>query len=294
METFEYYEPKTVSETTQLLSDYGGRAVVLAGGVDLIPSMRKEEFKAKCVVNIQKVAGLARIDFDDSAGLRFGAMATLRALETSRDVQQYYPAFYAALHQITSVQAKCMGTAVGNICVGTPGSDVATVLLALGARLTIAGPAGERVEPMEHFYMGKRRTSLQTGEMVVGVCLPFPPQGTVSAFINLVRVHADVAKLTTAVTITIGSGVCKDARIALGAAAPTVFRARKAEAALLGRALTAEAINDAAHIAAGETNPSSGIRSTAEYRKDAVVVLVRRAIEKALAVGKVKNEEEER
>src|SRR5271157_3352530 len=123
MRAFEYFEPKTVAEATKYLSDYGEMARVLAGGCDLIPSMRKDSLRADCVVNIQRVVGLDRIESEDGMGLRFGAMAKLRALETSPEVQKRYPAFYEALHQITSVQAKCMGTAVGNVCVATPGSD---------------------------------------------------------------------------------------------------------------------------------------------------------------------------
>ena len=290
MNTFEYFEPATVAEATKLLSDYGGKARILAGGCDLVPSMRKETFHADCVVNIRKIAGLDRIDFDDT-GLRFGAMATLRALETSPFIHRYYPAFYDALHQITSVQAKYMGTAVGNICVATPGSDVATVLFALGAQLSISGPAGDRVEAMERFYTGKKSTSLSPTEMVVQVFLPRPKPGNVTAFLNLVRVHADVAKLTTAVSLTVDADLCKEARIALGAAAPTVFRAVQAEAALKGQKLTVETIRNASQIAAGETNPSSGIRSTTEYRKDVTAVLVRRAIEKALAAGETGSKE---
>ncbi len=291
MRAFEYFEPRSVGEATKYLADYGETARVLAGGCDLIPSMRKDSFRADCVVNIQTVVGLDRIEVEDGRGLRFGAMAKLRALETSPEVQKRYPAFYEALHQITSVQAKCMGTAVGNVCVATPGSDVATALMALGAQLSISGIAGGRVEAIEQFYTGKRRTSLQSGEMVVNVFLPLPRQGTAAAFLNLVRVHADVPKLTTAVSIVVESGVCTQARIALGAAAPTVFRARQAEAALVGRAISAQTINEAAQTASGETRPSSGLRSTAEYRRDATVVLVKRALEKALASANVENGE---
>lgn len=279
---FEYFEPGSVKEASQLLSAYGDKAQVLAGGIDLIPRMRRGLFRPDYLVNIQKIPGMDTIESAGANGLKFGAMARLRSLESSEAVRENYPALHAAIHQISSVQAKHMGTAVGNLCVATPASDVATTLLALGAELTISGVDGQRKEPIEKFYPDYGRTSLQSGEMVTEVFLPGPPPGTATAFMNLVRTHADIAKVSIAVTITVREGVCREVRIAVGAAAPTVFRAEKAEALLRGRKLNSGAINDAAETAAGETAPITDLRSTAEYRKEMTGVLVRRALEKAL------------
>ncbi len=286
MRAFEYLEPKSIAEATRYLSDHGETARILAGGVDLIPRMRKEEFKADYVVNIQRVPDLDRIEYDKAKGLEFGAMATLRALETSEPVRKAYPALYDAIHQIASVQVKHMGTAVGNLCVATPASDVATVLYALGARLRIAGPYGERRTPIQEFCTDYRCTCLARGEMVAGVSVPPVKAKEGSAFVNLVRTHADIAKLIVAASVTVENDVYREVRIAIGAAAPTVFRAAKAEEVLLGRTLRPEAITEAAEAASDETRPITDLRSTVEYRKEMTRVLVRRAIEKALAVAK--------
>jgi carbon-monoxide dehydrogenase medium subunit len=175
-----------------------------------------------------------------------------------------------------------MGTAVGNLCVATPASDVATALFALGAQLKIAGLKGERLEPIEKFYVDYRLTSLKRGEMVTGVVLPHPPPGTGAAFFNLVRTHADIAKISAAAAVLVQNGICREVRIAIGAAAPTVFRAVKAEKLLTGQKITPEVMNEAAETAAGETRPITDLRSTAGYRKEMAKVLVRRALEKAL------------
>jgi len=282
MKPFEYFEPRTVAEATKLLSNYGGKARILAGGIDLIPRMRKGDIKPKYLINIQKVTGLEYIEPDGKKGIKFGAMAKLHSLETSKTIQNHYPILYEAIHQITSVQAKYMGTAVGNLCVGTPASDVAAALLALGAELRIAGAKGKRREPLEKFYLDYLRTSLKRGEMVTGVFLPTPQPGTNTAFLNLVRTRSDIAKISVAVAIIVKDSICREARIAIGAAAPIVFRARKAEAALIGQKLVSEAINKVAETAAGETTPINDLRSTAEYRKETAKILVRRALEKAL------------
>ena len=286
MKPFEYFEPRTVGEATQILSDYGEKAQILSGGVDLIPRMQKGDIHAEYVVNIQKIPGLEYIEPDGKEGITFGAMSRLRSLEVSKTIQNKYPILYEAIHQITSVQAKYMGTAVGNLCVATPASDVATSLFALGARLKITGPNGERIEPIEKFYVDYRLTSLKRGEMVTEVLLPNPPPGTGTAFFNLVRTHADIAKISAATAVVVQNGICREVRIAIGAAAPTVFRAVKAETLLTGQKITPEVINEAAETAAGETKPITDLRSTEKYRKEMARVLVRRALEKALENAK--------
>jgi len=287
LKPFDYYEPVTVKDAAQLLDKYGAQAQVMAGGIDLIPRMRKGKIKADYLVNIQNIPQLSYLTNDAKKGLRFGAMTKLHELELSSDVQKLYPVLYAAIHQIASVQTKYMGTAVGNLCVATPASDVATALVALGAQLEIAGPNGERAESVEKFYLDYLKTSLKKGEFVTGVMLPAPPEGLASAYLNLLRTKADIAKISVGVALTMAGGICKDAKISLGAVAPTVFRASKAEAVLKDQKITPEVIQKASDTAAAETSPISDVRSTAEYRKQVAVVLVKRAIEQALE--KVRN-----
>ncbi len=282
LKPFDYFEPATVQEATELLSKHGEKARVLAGGIDLIPRMRKGKTEAGLLVNIGRIPGLNAFSVDGTKGLRFGAMTSLHALELSRDVQQLYPILHEAIHQIASVQAKCMGTAVGNLCVGTPASDVATALMALGAELTIAGPGNTRNESIEKFYVDYLKTSLRKGEMVTGVFVPGPTSGAGTGFFNLLRTKGDSAKVSVAVTVILRNGVCQDAKIALGAVAPTVFRAVRAEAVLKGKKMSVDLIGEAADAAAGETQPITDVRSTAEYRKATTGVLVARALEKAM------------
>jgi len=118
--------------------------------------------------------------------------------------------------------------------------------------------------------------------MVTEVFVPYPQPGTGAAFLNLVRTHADIAKISAAAAIVVKNDICRGARIAIGAAAPTVFRATKGEAAIIGQKITPEAISKAAEIAAGETKPITDVRSTAEYRREMAKVLVRRVLEKAM------------
>lgn len=286
MKPFEYFEPGNFREATELLSTFGGKARILAGGIDLIPRMQKGEIETEYVVNIHKIRGLEQIAAYEDRGITFGAMTRLRSIELSKTIQNKYPILFEAVHQITSVQAKFMGTAVGNVCVATPASDVATSLFALGAQLKIIGAKGERTEPIEKFYVDYRLTSLKQGEMVTEVLLPNPPRGTGTAFLNLVRTRADIAKISVAAAIVVQNGICREARVAIGAAAPTVFRAVKAEALLIGQKITAGVITKASETASRETRPITDLRSTADYRREMAKVLISRALEKAVERAK--------
>jgi carbon-monoxide dehydrogenase medium subunit len=283
---FEYFEPTTVSDAVGLLTAYGEKSRILAGGVDLIPKIRAGKMKPDHLISIQKIPGLDYIQEAGKAGLKFGALARLHSLENFEGIKKNYPSLQAAIHQISSVQTKYMGTAVGNLCVATPASDVATALLMLGAELTVSGASGGRTIPIEGFFLENNRTSLQRGELVTGVNLPHPPHGMRTAFLNLFRTHSDVAKVSVAVAVIVEGGLCREARVAIGAVAPTVFRAVHSEERLAGQKLDSKVIREAAKIAAGETTPITDMRSTADYRKSMSEMLVRKALEKALEPAK--------
>ncbi|MBW2609483.1 MAG: xanthine dehydrogenase family protein subunit M [Deltaproteobacteria bacterium] len=286
LKPFEYVEPATIEEAVSLLSDYADKGKLLAGGVDIMPRLRHRKIKPAFILNIKKIQGLDYIDGNGGDGLRFGALTTIRSIELSPVIRKDYSILYEAAHQLPSHQVKSMGTMVGNLCVGTPASDMATSLLALDAELKIVNTSGEKILPIEDFYIGVGQTVLEPGDMVTEVILPSVMPGTRGSYQHLVRTRADISKVCVAVWITITDGICKQARIALGAVAPTVFRAKKAEALLNGRELDQDVIEAASQAASQETKPITDLRSTAEYRKEAAGILVKRALNKTLERAK--------
>lgn len=285
LKPFEYFEPRTIEEAVRIAFMYGDKAKVLAGGVDLVPKMRQRKIKAECVVSLQRIPGLDYIE-GNGAGLRIGALTTLRSIELSPIIQRDYMILYEAIQDIASIQVKNMGTAVGNLCVATPASDVAPPLSVLGARLRIASTTPERLIPIENLFIGVNQTILQPGEIVTEIIVPSPSHETGSAFLKLVRTAADIAKVNVAISVTIINNTCQEAKVALGSVAPTLIRAKKAEETLKGKKVDQKVIEAAAQAAAEEAKPITDIRSTAEYRKETTKVLVRRAIEKALERAK--------
>jgi carbon-monoxide dehydrogenase medium subunit len=277
---FEYFEPTTLKEVVEMVD--GEKARILAGGVDLVLKMRRRQIMPEKVVSLQKVPGLNDVRGNGS-GLSFGAMATLRQIEQSPAVREGWPLLSEAIGWIVSVQTKAMGTAVGNLCVGTPASDVAPALYAMGARVKITGAGEEREIPVEKFFLDVDRTAVRPHEIVTAVLVPNLPSGSGGAFMKLSKTAEDIAKVNAAVMVTLSGGKCADARIALGSVAPTPVRALKAEEALQGRVINENTIAEASAAAAEAVSPISDVRSTALYRKEMVRVLVKDALEKAAA-----------
>jgi carbon-monoxide dehydrogenase medium subunit len=140
---------------------------------------------------------------------------------------------------------------------------------------------------MANCFKDYRRLALQRGEMVVRVSVPAPPSGLGTAFMNLVRTHADIAKVTVAVALQMDGDRCRAARVAIGSVAPMTIRAMEAEAVLTGQTMDPQAVAKAAEVAAAATQPITDVRSTAEYRREMTAVLVSRALAKAAARAKV-------
>jgi carbon-monoxide dehydrogenase medium subunit len=275
---FEFAEPTTVSEAAELVD--GERARALAGGVDLVLKMRLRQVRPEKVVSLQKVPGLDYVR-QDGFGLRFGALATLRQIELSQEVRDGWPLLFEAIGSIVSVQTKVMGTAIGNLCVGTPASDVAPALYALGARVMITGVGSNRELAIEELFVDAGRTAVRPHEIVTEVFVPEAPLGSGGAFMKLSKTAEDIAKVNVAVLVRIADGVCTSASIALGSVASTPVHAITAERLLEGGEMNVRTIADAAEAAAEAASPISDVRSTATYRKEMVRVLVRDALDRA-------------
>ena len=283
---FEYFEPMTVDEVLRLLSKYGDEAKPMAGGVDLVLKMRLRQLMPKYVISLQRLPGLDYIDGGGREDLKFGALVTLRSIELSPVIRKEWALLYDAVHQISSVQVKTMGTVVGNLCVATPASDIAPVLFVLAAKVKTTGVAPEKVIPIEHLFVAVGKTILEPHEIITEILVPRLPARTGVAFMKLAKTADDIAKVNVAVTVTVANGRCDEAKIALGSVAPTPIRAIKAEATLMGQKLDEKAIVRAAEAAAESVKPITDVRSTAIYRKEMVKVLVKDALEKAIARAK--------
>lgn len=275
---FVLFEPETLSEAIRILSLHGNNANVLAGGLYLLSNMRRWQIKPEYVVSIRRIPGLDYIKYDKRNGIRIGALSSIRSLELSSSIRECCAPLYESVQRFASVQVKTMGTVGGNLCVATPASDLATALFVLNARLKISGLKSEKIVPIERFCVGVGQTILKPEEIVVEILIPSAPPDTFGAFFKLENTKAAIAKVNVAVMATITDGTCTDARIALGSVAPTVIRAREAESIIKGKRFDEKLLFEVGEAVREEARPITDLRSTAEYRRDMVAVLVRRAL----------------
>lgn len=283
---FEYIKPKTIKEAISLLSRYNGQSKVIAGGTDLVVQMRDRLIKPGNVIDITGIEELGYIDVDDKKGLLIGALTPIRDLEKSAELKRSYPIISQAASQLGSVAIRTMGTIGGNLCNASPSAETAPALIVLSAKVRIVGPSGERVVPLEDFFVGPGSTVLEAGELLVEIQVPAPLPHTRGIYLkHAIRGSIDLAIVGVAVALTLEtkSKVCQDIKIALGAVAPTPIRARKAEEILTGNTINDDLIDRSSLSASDEARPISDARASAEYRKEMVKVFTGRAIREAMS-----------
>ena len=289
MKSFEYMAPKTIKEVVSALKKHGKKAMIVAGGTDLLVKMKGRALGPDVIVDIKRVPGLDEIKFDKKNGLTVGACVTMREVELSPVVRKHYPGVAEGAEIVGSVQIRNRATIVGNLCNAAPSADVAPGLMVHGAKVKVAGPGGSRTLPLEGFFAGPGRNTLKPGEWVTHVVVPPPPPRTGSAYVrHCTREAMDIAVVGVGASVTLApkNGVCKEARIVLGAVAPTPIRAPRAEALLRGQKLTDALIAQAGQVASEEARPISDQRGSAEFRRDLTKVMTERMVKQALNAAK--------
>ncbi len=316
---FDYHAPRSLADAVRLLAEHGADAMPVAGGTDLYPNMKRRQFEPKVLVGLRGLRDLHGVRGSAREGLTLGAMTTLSAVSLHGEVVRHYPALATAAGLVSSPQLRNMGTIGGNVCVDTrcnyynqshawrkaigfcmkkdgdvclvaPGSprcwavsssDTAPALWALGARVRLAGPQGERTIPLAALYHddGIRYLAKAPGEIVAEILVP-PADGWASTYLKLRRRGSfDFPVLGVAVALRCRDGErVTDARIVLGAVASLPREAKPAAAALVGERLTPELIARVADLAAGPSKPLDNTDFAHFYRKKMTRVFVARAL----------------
>jgi carbon-monoxide dehydrogenase medium subunit len=209
-------------------------------------------------------------------------------LELHPLVQQRYPALSQAATTFAGVQIRNLATVGGNICNASPSGDTLPALVVYGAECRLLGPKGERSVPLESFFTGPGRTVLRPGELLVELHLPPPPPHTGGLYIkHSPRSAMDISTVGVASLVTVEghNGICREVRISLGAVAPTVVRARSAEALLRGQRPEDRLIQEVARAASEEARPIDDIRGTARHRRAIVEALTGRTLRSAIQMA---------
>jgi len=278
---FEYHDPTSLSEALELLAKYNGKARVFAGGTDLLTAMKKREILPEHLINLKGIAHLKGIHFDKREGIKIGALVALGELERSKIVKESCCILWDAVNVMGSAQIRTLGTIGGNLCSAVPSADTAPPLIALGASVKMVGINGERSVLVENFFKGPGESILQTNEILTHILIPRPLENSGGIYLKLMRRNAvDLALVGVAAYLRLDSDrkVCREARIALGAVAPTPIRTRKAEEILINKEIDETLAGEAGKFASQEASPISDIRASKTYRSTMVEVLTKKAV----------------
>ena len=278
---FEYLRPKTIPEAIAFLQQYGDDAKILSGGQSLIPMMKFRLARPGYLIDINRISGLSYIK-EEGGYLKIGGLTREAELENSLLIHSKYPIIFDTARVIADPQVRNMATLAGNLAHGDPANDHPATMLALGAQVVAVGPQGERVLPIESFFVTLFTTELQHDEIVSEIRIPTPPPRSGGAYVKLERKVGDFATAGVAVQLTVdGEGICKKVGIGLTNVGATPVKASKAEESLRGTRLDEDAIARASQLASDEAQPSSDLRGPAEYKKGLVKELTRRALARA-------------
>lgn len=270
-----YVRPSDLDDALGLLA--GGGARIIAGATDIFPSAGDRPLCGD-YVDVSNISALRGVSFD-SSGVRIGGTTTWSEIARA-DLPPAFDALRVAARDVGAAQVQNRGTIAGNLCNASPAADGAPPLLILDAEVELASRRGTRRLALDAFINGPRRTLLAPDEVMTAVLTPLPFSTMRSAFFKLgARRYLVISIVMVAVALDIVEGIVRDARIAVGACSVIAQRMREAERRLIGTpvgpslGLSIEA-KDLARL-----SPIDDVRASADYRRDAALTLVRRAID---------------
>ena len=280
---FEYRRATAVEDAVDQLTELGDEVKLLAGGQSLVPMMNFRLVRPSALVDVAGIPDLQYLEPHDGRGLKIGALTPHRWVEEMEDPEllEGFSILKRAARWVGHYPIRTLGTFGGSIAHGDPSAEWCVLAALLDAEIVAVGPEGERVVPASDFFHGFFMTALEPDEMIVEVRFPQPaPNASLQEF---ARRAGDYAIVAAAVTLDMDGGKCRSARVVLGGVADVPLRVTEAERVLEGAEAGREAFEQAGREAAKAVDPPSDVQGTAEYRRDLSAVMVRRALEKAVA-----------
>ena len=285
-----YTAPATVDEAVKALASAAGLAKVLSGGTDLLVQLKSGRVKPDLIVDTKRIPGIMGIREEGDFFVIGAATPGIMISEDER-LAQAYPGIVEGVDLIGSMQIQGRCSIAGNLCNASPAADSVPPVIAARATAVVAGPGGRREVPVENIVTGPGQTSLGKGEFVLEFKIPRPKPRQADAYLRFFpRTEMDIAVVGCAVNVTLDdSRTCTDARVVLGAVAPTQLVVAGAAEALVGHKLDAETLTRLDAAAQAACRPITDKRGTIEYRTKVAGVLARRgaaiAFERAAARG---------
>lgn len=275
---FTYHAPESLTAALELLTEHGDDAKVMSGGQSLIPVMKFRLAEPAHVIDINRLPGLGTITERDG-WLRIGALVREADIERSALVRERFALLANAAAVIADPLVRNRATVAGNLAHADPANDHPAAMLAYRAEVVATGPDGERVIPIDDFFVDAFTTTLRSDEIITEVRVPSPRGASGGAYLKFERKVGDYAIAASAAQLTLGAdGVVAEAGVSVTNVSYSPMRCVRAERTLVGNPLTEATIRAAADAAAAECSPGSDLRGTADYKRAMVRTLTIRAL----------------
>ena len=279
-----YINATSIEDALNVLSEQGERARIVAGGTDLILELERGVRKeVGTLIDVTRIPDLDQITMDEDNIIHLGSLVTHNhcvASELIRD--RAYPLAQAAW-EVGAPQIRNRGTIAGNLITASPANDTITPLMALNASVTLRSISGARTILLKDFYSGVRKTVMQPDEMLVDISFPAMTLTERGTFIKLALRRAQaISIINVAIILNLEVDTVRKATITLGAVAPTIIHAEKAENYLAGQKLTEDVIEKASQLTRDASKPIDDIRGSAAYRREMVRVCTMRGLRSIL------------
>ncbi len=278
---FDFHEPTSLGEACEILSTFGPKAKLMAGGTDLMVNMKKKILAPEHIVSLAKINAMHGIE-EKNGRILIGARYTVTELTVDPLVAEKLGALRSGAIALGSPLVRNRATIGGNIGSARPAADLPPSLIAYKATVMLESTQGQREIPLNNFFKGPGFTDLQPQEVLTHISVPIPKGGEGAAYINMgVRKTCDCNVVTVASFIALdpGDGRIKEARIVMGSVGPTPLRAISAETMLVGQKPDENLFRKAGEAARQDCTPIDDFRGQASYRKAMVGVLTKRTLD---------------
>ncbi len=273
-----YHRPSTFEEAARLAASASGVTRFLSGGTDVLVQLRSGMVTPDDLIDVKGIPGASEITRNEDGGWRIGAATPGAMLGANAGLVADWPGVVEGIELVGSTQIQARASLAGNLCNSSPAADGVPAMMAAAATATITGPNGARTAAIEDIPAGPGTTTLGPGEVISWINLPPRGDHGGDAYLRFIpRTEMDIAVVGCAVNLRRDDAVVTEARVALGAVAPTVLLVPEAAEAIVGTTLDDDALAALAGAASAACRPINDKRGTIEFRTDVAGVLARRA-----------------
>jgi len=278
---YQYFAPQKIEKALEILARCGKEIKIIAGGTDLLIQYYDRLYDINGWLDLKNIKELKDIRINKNQ-IEIGAMVTHTQLEKFEGIKKYFPILSKAAADIGSPQIRNRGTIGGNIVNASPAGDLLAPLMAYDAQFRLLSIQGEKIVPAEEFFVGPKKTILESAQLLTQIILPLPSKRTYGSWIKIGKRKAlAIATITLALVVKMAEDnkTVKDARICLGSVAPTPIEIKEIRKKMVGKNFNQLDFAGLGQIVEDKISPIDDIRGTREYRKDVAKNIMINALE---------------